>query len=146
MRRTQKWHLRAFPTGERPRERFRRRPYSMVGTCSYLLVPHRFFEEPHRVREELAPIEAPSVVGTSGQAVAALDAAVVVDDHDPAGTSVGGLDGTNRRAGRVLAVQARPRKEPEGDVRKLAALFLDDGAVHYAPGSRFSAMQEIVQA
>ena len=82
--------------------------------------------------EELAEVRRARAVRAGGQAVAAADALVVVDLHDPVRTLVSRLDGTDGYAGRGVALHAGAGSEAPRDVGIFTELLVQDRSINDA--------------
>src|SRR3990172_328723 len=82
--------------------------------------------------EELAEVRRARAVRAGGEAVAAADALVVVDLHDPVRTLVSRLDGTDGYAGRVVALHAGAGSEAPRDVGIFAELLVQHRSINDA--------------
>ena len=122
------------------------------------LGPHRDVRVlPGRLLLVAMPVEVLRVVRAGRHAEAAADAARVDLRHDPLGVPVGGVDGADLGAGRVVALQARPRAGTASSRRRCSSsssvstciqLMIRPRAASFAPtaGTLFSALQAMTQA
>jgi hypothetical protein len=84
-------------------------------------------------RVVLPKIEGPGIIRTGLDAGPASDAPVVVDGHNAILPLVSGFDGTNRNAGRDIALHAGARQKMPGYLGIDPHFLLENGTI-YHPG------------